>query len=271
MPPITKTTDQGPADERPGQYASPHSDPADTASRAPLYGAGDRAATGRADDPATAPTDTIAATKPAPRPSEPAPAPAPVGLAAASDRCANCGRPLAPDQRYCLNCGERRGPARFTALSANPGTTAAPPAPPAPRGSRFSAGTTLVAGVATLLLALGIGVLIGNKSAPSSSPTSSKVQVVNVGGGSGAAASTAAPTTAPVNSGGSSGSANKSSGKSNNKSAANASTSASSSAAAASSTSTAATQLPPATVTVGAKGHGAGYQHGKFTGNFFGP
>jgi hypothetical protein len=24
-------------------------------------------------------------------------------------------------------------------------------------------------------------------------------------------------------------------------------------------------------VTVGAKGHGAGYQHGKFTGNFFGP
>ena len=267
MPPITKTTDPGPAEERPGQYASPDSDPAETTSHAPLYGAGDRAATARQDQ-ATAPTDTIPAT----RASEPAPAP--VGLVAAGDRCANCGVPMAADQHYCLNCGERRGPARFTATPANTGTTGGARFDPPPRGSRFSAGTTLIAGVATLLLALGIGVVIGNQSASSPAPTNSKAQVVylnGAGGGAGAANTGAAPTTAPVSSGGSSGSANKSSGKSNNKSAAKANTSASSSTAAATSSATTAQQLPPATVTVGAKGHGAGYQHGKFTGNFFGP
>jgi hypothetical protein len=268
MPPITKTTDQGPAEERPGQYASPHSDAGETGSRAPLYGAGDRAASARADDPATATTDTMAATGTATRASEPAPAP--VGLVAAGDRCANCGAPLAPDQHYCLNCGERRGAARFTAASAGTGTTGGARPDPPPRGSRFSAGTTLIAGVATLLLALGIGVLIGNKSASSSTPTNSKVQVVNLSGGSAGAASTVAPTTAaPTSNGGSSGSANKSSANSNQNS--KASTSASSSTAAAASSATTAQKLPPATVTVGAKGSGAGYQHGKFTGNFFGP
>ncbi|MFZ0388585.1 MAG: zinc-ribbon domain-containing protein, partial [Solirubrobacteraceae bacterium] len=29
------------------------------------------------------------------------------------DRCVNCGAPLSSDQRYCINCGERRGAARF--------------------------------------------------------------------------------------------------------------------------------------------------------------
>ena len=60
----------------------------------------------------------------------PAPAPVPVsspeahGVAptlAASDQCANCGAPLAADQHYCLACGERRGPARFSSLPAAPG------------------------------------------------------------------------------------------------------------------------------------------------------
>jgi hypothetical protein len=270
MPPITKTTDPGPAEERPGQYASPDSDLAETGSRAPLYGAGDRAATAHGDDPASASTETMTTTGRTPPASEPAPAP--VGLVAAGDRCANCAAPLAADQRYCLNCGERRGAARFTATPANTGSTGAARPDPPPRGSRFSAGTTLIAGVATLLLALGIGVVIGNQSASSPAPTNSKAQVVYLNGaGAGAASTGAAPTTVPASSGGSSGSANKSSGKSNNKSAAKASTSASSSTAAAASSATTAQQLPPATVTVGAKGHGAGYQHGKFTGNFFGP
>src|ERR1700743_1398390 len=30
------------------------------------------------------------------------------------DRCVNCGAPLSSDQRYCINCGERRGAARFS-------------------------------------------------------------------------------------------------------------------------------------------------------------
>ena len=41
-----------------------------------------------------------------------------LGAAAGSDRCAACGAHLANDQRYCLECGERRGQARFTAPAA---------------------------------------------------------------------------------------------------------------------------------------------------------
>ena len=26
-----------------------------------------------------------------------------------TERCTGCGKPLAEDQRYCLNCGKRRG------------------------------------------------------------------------------------------------------------------------------------------------------------------
>ena len=32
---------------------------------------------------------------------------------ASEDRCGNCGTPLAHDQRYCVECGERRGQSRF--------------------------------------------------------------------------------------------------------------------------------------------------------------
>ena len=28
------------------------------------------------------------------------------------ERCTGCGKPMAEDQRYCLNCGKRRGKAR---------------------------------------------------------------------------------------------------------------------------------------------------------------
>jgi len=183
----------------------------------------------------------------------------PVLAGAAGDRCAACGSPMAGDQRYCLACGERRGQARFTA---QPATASSSPTVSRTRvrpAQRISAGTTLIAGVGTLLLAMGIGVLIGRENAPAV-PANSKVQVVNLGG-SGAA--TAATSTAP---GGTSG-AGKSKSKSKhghkaakpraNVSAANASTTVN--------------NLPPPTVTVGAKGHGPGYTHGHFTGTFFGP
>ena len=171
---------------------------------------------------------------------------------------------MSADQRYCLECGERRGQARFSAMPGAPSTSVAPDHEPAPERHRFSAGTTLIAGIATLLIAMGVGVLIGSES--SSSPTTSnpKVQVVNVGGG--AAASTAATTPAATSpTGGSSGS--KSSGKSHKSNNANAATTASTSSAASATT----VKTPPPTVTVGAKGSGPGYQHGHFTGNFFGP
>lgn len=122
--------------------------------------------------------------------------------AAVGDRCTNCQAPLASDQRYCVNCGARRGKPRFTPGAVTAQTTAAPAAVserPPPHRPRASSATTLVAGIATLLLAMGVGVLIGHNS--SSSPTRvASPQVITVGGGSaanGAANSTAGtPSTA---------------------------------------------------------------------------
>jgi len=114
------------------------------------------------------------------------------------DRCSNCQAPVAPDQRYCVSCGDRRGRPRFSydALVAQAAPTAATETPVPPRrGSRFSSGTNLIAGVATLLIAIGVGVLIGHYSASSPSPRASAPQVITVGGGSGAGAGTAAAPT----------------------------------------------------------------------------
>jgi hypothetical protein len=117
----------------------------------------------------------------------------------AGDRCATCGAPLASDQRYCVQCGERRGKARFPAAAP---TAAAEPAPaPAashePARRRVPSGATLVAGIATLLLAMGVGVEIGRSGKDSASAQRASqpaVQVVTVAGGGAGAATT--PTTA---------------------------------------------------------------------------
>jgi hypothetical protein len=113
----------------------------------------------------------------------------------AGDRCSNCQTPLAPDQRYCVNCGERRGGARFSkemlSAPAAPAAAAAA-APPRRQHPRFSSATTLVAGVLTLLVAMGVGVLIGHYS-NNSTPQRAADQVITVGGGTGTgAASTGA-------------------------------------------------------------------------------
>jgi hypothetical protein len=113
---------------------------------------------------------------------------------AVGDRCTNCDSPLASDQRYCVNCGERRGKSRysFASLAAQQAPAQAPAKErDAPRRPRGSAGATLVAGVATLLLAMGVGVLIGHDSNSSPSRASAPVQVLTIGGGGGGAASAA--------------------------------------------------------------------------------
>lgn len=194
-----------------------------------------------------------------------APAPASFGAAAAGDRCAACGSVLAPDQRYCLECGERRGQARFnprpsSAAAVTTTTRVGPRRPP-----RLSGSTTLIAGVGTLLLAMGIGVLIGRTGSSPTPAGNSKVQVVQVGGGSGTASTASTPSSSGASSSGASkkNGKSKSSGKkakaltSNNVSAANATQTVKS--------------LPPPTVTVGQSGHGPGYTNGHFTGKFFGP
>jgi hypothetical protein len=115
---------------------------------------------------------------------------------AVGDRCANCQAQLAPDQRYCVNCGDRRGRARFSpeTLAAHSAPAAAEaPTPPPQHRPRFSSAATLVAGVATLLIALGVGVLIGHDSNTTSARQPAS-QIITVGGGSssGAAANTTA-------------------------------------------------------------------------------
>jgi hypothetical protein len=103
------------------------------------------------------------------------------GTAAAS--CASCGAPLAEDQRYCLQCGERIAPPSSVLLGAPPpAATAAtaesptaqltPPGYPPPRArgafgenERRGNAVTVIAGVGVLLLAMGVGVLIGRSSA----------------------------------------------------------------------------------------------------------
>jgi hypothetical protein len=191
-------------------------------------------------------------------PLEVVPAVAPQPLAAsAGDRCGSCGNSLAPDQRYCVECGERRGAARF----APPAPAAAARTEPVRTGRRrqpaIGSGGTLIAGVATLLLAMGVGVLIGQSgNSTSSASRTPPVQVVTVGGG-GVAATAGAAGAARHTASKASRSKSKSKSKSSSKTHAVAKP--------------AAKNLPPPTVTVGAKGHGPGFQNGKFTGHFFGP
>jgi hypothetical protein len=124
-----------------------------------------------------------------------------LSLAASGERCVNCGAPLASDQRYCINCGERRGKPRFEAVGSpapvGEQVIATSAAAVPPRRTRTSAGFNLIAGVATLLLAMGVGVLIGhNNSAPSGRSATPATQVITVGGGAGTSAGSGAAATA---------------------------------------------------------------------------
>jgi hypothetical protein len=209
------------------------------------------------------------------------PATQPLVSATTGDRCVSCGTPLSSDQRYCVACGERRGKPRFSLPaggsagslpSSDTAATTVTAPPPPPRAPRASSGTTIVAGVGTLLLAMGVGVLIGRDSAnnvntrpvQAAAPT-----VIHVGGGTGSGSAAAAPTK----------SAKKSSRSGTHKAKSKTKTASKPTAAQAAKASNAASKvlgssnknLPPATVTVGQSGHGPGYnKSGKFDGSFFG-
>jgi hypothetical protein len=116
-------------------------------------------------------------------------------LAGSGESCPNCGADMSSDQRYCLTCGHRRGDPRLPfmdavvfmeAMSGPPGSAAAAPPPPAESKPRFSPSATLIAGIATLILAVGVGVLIGQSGNDGSAPAAAaKPTVIQVGGGSG--------------------------------------------------------------------------------------
>jgi hypothetical protein len=147
---------------------------------------------------ATLPTESIASP------------PSPI---AAVESCAACEAPLASDQRYCLECGERCMPTRRVSHGRAPSVTAAPPEAPAatavaaaaasrppsaqpPDAARSpgddtgrSNAVTVIAGVGVLLLAMGVGVLIGRSGGNSPRVTAAAPQVISVASAPAAAAS----------------------------------------------------------------------------------
>jgi hypothetical protein len=178
------------------------------------------------------------------------------GLATvAGDQCTSCGAPLAPDQRYCVQCGQRRGQSRLPV--AQPVAVAEQSVVRASRLPRFGVNAALIAGVGTLLLAMGVGVLIGRSGQSEPVRAAAPAQVITVGGGA-----TATPTASSATAGGKSAKTAKAAHKAASSAAA---------AAAAKKIKGANITLPKKSVVkVGSKGTGPGYHNGKFDGNFFG-
>jgi hypothetical protein len=177
-----------------------------------------------------------------------------------------------------VTCGERRGQSTLpkaepvTEVRSTRARSSAVPRPP-----RLSSGATLVSFVGVLLLAIGLGVLIGHSGKNAATPKASAPQVITVQGGGGGTAAAATTATTPAT-----GSSNSSS--SGNAVHASKKTVAKEKAALASKTvQKKAVQAagkvlgngnnlaPPTVKTGGSCTSGeAGCQGGKFTGNFFG-
>lgn len=193
------------------------------------------------------------------------PLPSPTA-SATGQHCASCGATLAPDQRYCVECGQRRGPTKPPFLQ-SPQPQASGSAPPPRKGPRISPNAALIAGIGTLMLAMATGVLIGRTSAPSSknAPVEYVTGAPNTGTtGTGGAGTTGTGTTG---SGTSSATEGSSSTKSSSSTAGKGSTKSGSTTA----SKVLGSKAPSkSVVTTGSAGKGPGYQKGKFTGKFFG-
>jgi hypothetical protein len=149
-----------------------------------------------------------------------------------NDSCPNCGARMAADQHYCLNCGHRRGEPRLPfmdavvfmeTMNAPGGTAGAPPPPPSGQSggsNKWNANAALIAGVATLVLAIGVGFLIGRTGHENSNnQAQAPIKVIEVnGGGNGGTAETATPeASTETTAGGKAGNEAKAGGKSNGK------------------------------------------------------
>jgi hypothetical protein len=131
----------------------------------------------------------------------------------------------------------------------------------------MSANASLIAGVATLVLAIGVGVMIGQSGDNSTPVAASAPQIIKVGGGGGEETAAAADAGGSSAIGGESGKAKKA--KAPEKEVDSSGTSA---AAAEVLKPAGDVKLPPPTVKPGAKcdGDAAGCKGGEFTGEFFG-
>lgn len=191
-------------------------------------------------------------------------------VATSGEQCPNCGAHVAADQRYCLQCGGRCGEPRLpfmnavTFMDAMKHPREAPPAQPKRKPRRLSPNTALIATIGTLLLAMGVGVLIGRSGNHSVASAPVAPQVIKVGGGEESAetASTGKTTTG----GGAGGKGKKQAPKKLKKEA---ETQAGAEEVLKPSGNV---KLPPATVKPGGKctGGTAGCKSGEFTGEFFG-
>jgi hypothetical protein len=111
--------------------------------------------------------------------------------------CEECGSPLAADQRYCLNCGRRRGGPRVDYrryMGSGGGGPAEPPAsaPQAPaaedepsKPQRDYAPLAAVGSIAVLGLMLLIGVLIGKGNGDNTTATPAPVVIKGPSGEAG--------------------------------------------------------------------------------------
>ncbi|HEY7456478.1 MAG TPA: hypothetical protein VH703_04305 [Solirubrobacterales bacterium] len=114
-------------------------------------------------------------------------------LGKVGEPCSGCGAPLAADQRYCLNCGRRRGEPRVDfqryegSAPKQPEQGTAPAAEQKP--GRDYTPLAAVGGIAVLGAMLLIGVLIGRGDGGGTAPAPAPVVVQ---GGEGGAGTTAA-------------------------------------------------------------------------------
>ena len=192
-------------------------------------------------------------------------------ISAGGEQCPSCRMAVAADQRYCLRCGQRCGEPRLPFMNATTFmSTVARPAPaqeapaPAKQRRRLSPNAALIAGVGTLLLAMGVGVLIGhsgNQTVATNAAAPAQVITVHGGGEAQAAAAT-----------GQDGAAGKTAKKSGNAGAGAKKKAETGQGAEEVLKPSAGVKLPPATAEVGSKCEkgAAGCKGGEFTGEFFG-
>jgi hypothetical protein len=127
----------------------------------------------------------------------------------ASHLCSNCGAVLATDQKYCVECGTRRGTPRFRVAAAVDHHTAQShlhrlhaPAVPVPAPAALSSRLMALLALIVVLAAIAVGFLIGNSS------SSTTVRLTGVSGV--ASSSTAGSSTSGGGSSSGGGSASKS-------------------------------------------------------------
>lgn len=194
-------------------------------------------------------------------------------VAASGEQCPSCGNTVAADQRYCLQCGQRCGEPRLPFMNAvtfmdamkQPKTAAAtPPAKPKRRG--VSPNAALIAGVGTLILSMGVGVLIGRSGDHSTPATPAAAQIIKVPAGGGAETATASTAEAGSGKGGANAKAKKPSSAAQKKEATT------QKGAEEVLKPSAGVKLPPATVKPGSTcpSGTAGCKGGEFTGDYFG-